>query len=208
MWVSSHRSLAQLQTGLAILGACVGLVQGAESVPPNTVTTFNTVCASCHEGECSRRLSLTSGYEAAAGHIRRYAGPQPDQSVEGLFDVLNYMKERCAYYPISADVPQDWIWAGRTLDAWFSAVGTAYFIPLGILAPGRYTAAMEFDREAPVRLQVVDEHFRFLVETTEVAGGGMRDVELAALEDGACYLRVYPEASAKLKRLSIKMLRP
>lgn len=201
-----HRKSGLRLIGLAMLGACVWPAYGELLVPLGTVITFDTVCANCHEGECSRRLSFTSGHEAAIGHIQRYAGPQTDESIKGLFDLLKYMKENCAYYPLPAAIPQDRIWQSKALEAWFSAVGTSYFIPLGMLAPGRYAAVMEFDREAQARLQVVDEQFNFLTETTEIAHGGMLTVEFSGLAQGECYLRVYPAALTKLKRLSVRML--
>lgn len=39
-----------------------------------SVVIFNTICAKCHEAECSGRLSFDEAFETSASHILRYYG--------------------------------------------------------------------------------------------------------------------------------------
>ena len=42
------------------------------SIGIETAIKFNTICAKCHEGQCSRRLSFEDNPKVAVSHINRY----------------------------------------------------------------------------------------------------------------------------------------
>ena len=84
---------------LALITALCCTSAAANEIPQSTIVRFNTVCANCHEGECSGRLSFQSGAAAARQHMQRYLGPIVDADVAAFFDLLRYTKENCAHYP-------------------------------------------------------------------------------------------------------------
>ena len=50
-----------------------GSVLGAEDEAfTESVVIFNTICAKCHEAECSGRLSFDEAFEKSTGHILRH----------------------------------------------------------------------------------------------------------------------------------------
>jgi len=87
---------------LLVLWMLHPLAVWAEPPTPSTlpVLRFNTVCANCHEGECSGRLSFLLGPEATFSHIRRFAGDADDILVRELQALLEHMKQECAYAPL------------------------------------------------------------------------------------------------------------
>lgn len=122
--------VAPLQAGLAGAG-------GAEEViPVEPVVIFNTLCARCHEGECSGRMTFDLSEDAADAHIRRHGGDLPLGTVRQLGDLLGHMKGHCGFYPLPLALARDGTWTRDTLDLLRTPDGTAYFLPLGELAPG------------------------------------------------------------------------
>ncbi len=111
-------------------------VAASDPIPIESAVAFNTQCARCHEGECSGRLSFNLGEDAADEHIRRHGGALPVETVRHLSDLLRYMKVQCAFYPLPLALARDRTWGGDTLGRLRASDGTAYFLPLGLLAPG------------------------------------------------------------------------
>lgn len=177
------------------------MAQAAPPSPHAATLTFNTVCAGCHEGECSGRLSFRSGAESAAGHIRRYAGALTDDEVVALFGQLRRMKEECAFAPLDIPVPQDRVWQGEALQALFSQAGQGYFIPLGTLQAGAYRIELEFGRHADVRLEVLDSHFQFLLERNECAADGKMAAAFTLNGGAQGYARIFVSAPLQVLRL-------
>jgi hypothetical protein len=116
----------------AMLWVALTAFSAARAEPPaalDAIVQFHTVCNSCHEGECSGRLSFDSGSAAARGHIERYLGATPDASIASLFAMLRHVKESCSHYPAVplrpavgtwqakelAPTPQAEQWRGRTI---------------------------------------------------------------------------------------------
>lgn len=96
------------QSGIGCLGllGCFLLIPPALAVEDKgfteSVVIFNTICSKCHEAQCSGRLSFDEAFEKSTGHILRYYGRASGKQwlQKELFDILNYMKEKCAYYPM------------------------------------------------------------------------------------------------------------
>jgi hypothetical protein len=85
----------------SLIALLFSLSAGAGEIPQSTFVRFNTVCATCHEGECSGRLSFQSGVSAALGHMQRHLGKVTEIEASDLFGLIKYTKERCAHYPVS-----------------------------------------------------------------------------------------------------------
>ena len=83
---------------LLFLTVCGGLlapwpVMAQAPIPPASVVRFNTLCATCHEGECSARLSFRLDPGATDSHIRRYTGDITQQTARELNALLEHMKQ-------------------------------------------------------------------------------------------------------------------
>ena len=170
----------------------------AELAPAHSVVRFNTVCANCHEGECSGRLSFHHGPEAARGHMQRYLGPISDEDVRFLFAVLRHTKEACGQYPVSAGVPVGEAWTAAELEPWHNPQEGAYFVPLGEVEGGRYRLQMVFAEPAQARLRITDGRFEEVAETSLCADKPAElEVELPA---GSYYLTLHcPQPLQTLK---------
>jgi len=182
-----------------------GLNAGEGPAFTGSVVIFNTVCARCHEGECSGRLGLTSNHEAAVSHIVRHY-PQADGNPtlqSELFDILAYMKDHCAYYPLQAPLPPDRIWDTGRLDALRTDPDGSYFVPLGTLVPGDYRLGLDFARDARGTIQLISGQFDTIVEESTVTVDKRLDIPFAVETAGDYYFRMYPRQTARLTRLSV-----
>jgi hypothetical protein len=186
---------------LAIAGAVVLAAPGPQRVGRAPFTTFNTVCAKCHEAECSGRLSFQGGVDATREHVRRYAGAVSDAEVGEFFELLRHMKEQCSYYPaVEGGVPST-AWDAAALASFFELSERSYFLPLGTFPTGECRVRLHFDRGAAASAQVMTSH---LEPALEVAlPSAERDATLAwpCRADESYYLRLRAAGEARLTRL-------
>lgn len=136
----------------------------AEEMPRLAVVRFNTVCANCHEGECSGRLSFQSGVDAARGHIERYVGKIANAEAEALFNLLRHTKERCHHYPVAPQQTAMGAWNATDLKLWRNPHEGGYFIPLGKPARGSHHLQITFASAPSGHLKITDERFEPLVD--------------------------------------------
>jgi len=132
----------------AVLASAPTLMAG-DRIRIESVVAFHTQCANCHEGECSGRLSFDLGPTVADAHIRRHGGALPLETVRDLAELLRYMKERCAFYPLPLALIEDRTWGVDVLRHLRAPDGTAYFLPLGRLAPGAYRLWLDMPDPGP-----------------------------------------------------------
>ena len=137
---------------------------GVAEVSRATTVKFNTVCTRCHEGECSGRLSFSSGVAATRSHVRRYLPSSSSLEVEELFAILKYTKEHCAHYPLPDAVPANGVWGVEALRQWRSPDGDSYFIPLGRMRRGVYHLGLRFDGKSEASMRITNEKFEVLLE--------------------------------------------
>lgn len=170
-----------------------------------SVVIFNTICAKCHEAQCSGRLSFDEAFEKSTGHILRYydqaSGKQWLQ--KELFDILNYMKERCAYYPMQSPVPLKRVWSGVVLEKFTTLMERNYFIPVGKFTPGHYRIELELEKDVKVTAQLISAEFEMAVEDCLQSSNRRISIPVLIEEPGDYYFRMYPREAAKLVRLSI-----
>lgn len=168
---------------------------------------FNIVCARCHEGECSGRLSFDQGRKMAELHIERYAGKVSPLTRQELYALLEYMKLECRYYPSDVAVPANRKWEAGMLQKLHDEAESAYFIPLGRLAAGSYRADLRFDRETGASAELVSARFEIAafpeVKTTEKAAS----IVLRANSEGEYHLRLLVARPASLLHLGVVPLR-
>ncbi len=149
---------------MALLALFLAMPAWAAEIPPATVVRFNTVCANCHEGECSGRLSFQSGVAAAANHLRRFLGALTEREIADLFALLKYTKEQCRQYPVTAAVPTDGRWGAGELEIWRNPLEGGYFIPLGALKSGEQRINLRFAGTPQGQVRVTDALFEIALE--------------------------------------------
>lgn len=170
-----------------------------------SVVIFNTVCAKCHEAECSGRLSFDDAFEKSTSHILRHYGQASGRQrlQKELFDILNYMKERCAYYPMQPPVPLKRIWEGEILDTFTTLMERNYFIPLGHFQPGHYRIELELEKDVKVTAHLISEDFEWLIEDCYQSSDSRISISFLIEDSGDYYFRMYPRNPVKIARLLI-----
>lgn len=170
-----------------------------------SVVIFNTICAKCHEAQCSGRLSFDDTFEASANHIVRYCSEASDKKwlQRELFVILNHMKERCAYYPTQLPVPPQRVWSGEILEKMATLLERNYFIPIGPFTPGRYHLEMKLAKDAKVTAHLVSETFDMVIEECYQSSDRRIAIPFSIEEAGNYYVRVYPREPVQIIRLAI-----
>lgn len=193
---------------LFVLTLCGPLRAENNAVHTESVVIFNTVCAKCHEAQCSGRLSFDDALDAAANHIARYYGDASGNRwlQEQLFVVLNHMKEKCAYYPMDTPVPAQLIWGPELLAKLSTYLEKNYFIPVGYLGPGNYRLELAFEQDEKVTVHLVSETFAMVIEDCHQSEGKRLEIPFSIVDGGNHYVRLYPARPVELQRLAVVAL--
>jgi hypothetical protein len=213
---TSHRSVAALLSqpmrrpnrykglALAAILASHAITAVCDEIPVASVVAFNTQCARCHEGECSGRMSFELSEDAADEHIRRHGGPLPLETVRDLGELLRYMKERCAFYPMPLALANDRLWERGTLDLLRNVEGAAYFLPIGHLGPGVYRLRM--DGLAPglrICSELVAADFDLVGHEVLTQVGGAQVLHFRVDESAELFLRIRTPFPATLSQVDL-----
>lgn len=190
---------------LYLLLLVTGALQAQEAPFLESVVIFNTICARCHEAECSGRLSFEAAYEAAIQHIvRHYAGAANKAWLQRqLFQLLGYMKEMCAYYPVMIPIPPQRIWSSELLDKFATLLQRDYFVPLGPLPPGDYSIELLLEEESSANIQIISESFDMMVDEFYEAADKRIAIPLHIAEPDNYYFGIYPQRPTLLLRLGV-----
>lgn len=182
----------------------------AETAFTESVVIFNTICAKCHEAQCSGRLSFEDAFEQSSNHILRYAdqasgkqGLLKEGLQKELFEILNYMKIKCAYYPMQAAVPVKRLWEGELLEKFATLMEKNYFIPVGHFTPGAYHIELELEKDVKLTVHLISGEFEMVVEDCFQSSDRRINIPVLIEEPGDYYLRMYPKEAVKLIRLAI-----
>ena len=170
-----------------------------------SVVIFNTICAKCHEAQCSGRLSFDDALEKSTNHILRYYGPASEKRwlQKELFDILNYMKEKCAYYPSSSSVPLKKTWGSDVLEEFTTLLGRNYFLPVGSLSPGSYRLAFELEKDTRATVHLISEEFDMVVDDCFDSSNKRTEIKFLVEDSGNYFFRMYPREPVRITRLSI-----
>ena len=175
-----------------------------------SVIIFNTICAKCHEAQCSGRLSFGDAYAESASHIIRHYGKAAEKKwlQKELFSILNHMKENCAYYPMQVPVPPKRIWNTEILEKMTTLLERNYFIPVGALSPGQYNLELKLAKDAKVTAHLVSETFDIVVEDCYQSSEQRLEIPFSIDEAGNYYVRVYPRKPVQITWLAITSINP
>ena len=170
-----------------------------------SVVIFNTICAKCHEAECSGRLSFDGAFETSASHILRHYGQASGKEwlQKELFDILGYMKGKCAYFPMQVTVPLTREWSSEILDRFTTLMERNYFIPVGNITPGHYRIELELDKDVKVTAHLISEEFEMVVEDCYLSSDRRINIPFLIEEPGNYYFRMYPREPVRISRFAI-----
>ena len=171
-----------------------------------SVVIFNTICAKCHEAQCSGRLSFDDSFDASVNHIVRYYGDASEKEwlQKELFVILNHMKEKCAYYPMPAPIPPQMVWSGEMLEKMATLVERNYFIPIGPFTPGHYQLELKLAKDAKVTVHLVSATFEMVVEDCCLSSDRQIVIPFSIEEAGNHFVRVYPREPVQITRLAVR----
>lgn len=191
---------------IGVVSAWLFAMPASAQTPPSTssIVRFNVLCATCHEGECSSRLSFRLAPGATDSHIRRYSGDIATETARELAALLEHMKLNCGYHDIRVPVPRDRKWRAELLAQLHAAQENAYFLPLGPLTAGRHRFSLSFERETAVSIQLISAGFEIEELPSTRAAGGRADVILEAARADTYYLRLRTDRPARLLALEIE----
>ena len=184
----------------------IGSVCSAENEAfTESVVIFNTTCSKCHEAQCSGRLSFDGAFEVSTDHILRHYGAASGKQwlQQELFEILNYMKGQCAYYPMQPAVPPGRKWEGDALDKLTTLLERNYFIPVGNLTPGSYRVELELERDAKFTAHLISEEFEWIIEDCYQSNARRISIPFFIEESGNHYFRMYPKEPVRITRLAI-----
>jgi hypothetical protein len=176
----------------------------AADIPLGTVVRFNTLCANCHEGECSGRLSFDLGIEATETHIRRHAGDVDQNVWRDLARLLAHTKQACAYHPMAAEIPEGRHWSPESLAMLHNAKENAWFIPLGHLPAGRYRAILGVKGEMEGVAQIISTSFDITDFPLQCADKGQIAFVFVVDRSSLHYLRLKSGKGETLSSLDIQ----
>ena len=190
---------------------CFFLLSGLLLFPPHTasaaddaftesVIIFNTICAKCHEAQCSGRLSFDDALAASTGHIQRHYGEASGKQwlQKELFEILNYMKEKCSYYPMHTSIPLKRVWTSDILDKLSTLLEKNYFIPVGNFTPGSYRIELELEKDTRITAHLITEEFDMIVENCYESSNRRVNIPFIVKSSGIHYFRIYPRLRCEL----------
>lgn len=199
------RFFAWLSLVLASLLYLCPIASLADETFTESVVVFNTICARCHEAQCSGRLSFDDALTASTSHIlRHYEEASGKQWLQKeLFVILDYMKEKCSFYPMNTPVPLQRVWSSDILDKLSTLLERNYFIPVGNFTPGSYRIELELERDARVTAHLISDKFDMVVEDCYESSDGRISVPFVIEQAGIHFIRVYPRTPVRITHMSI-----
>lgn len=172
-----------------------------EEITLKSCVTFNTLCAKCHEGQCSGRLTFNTGSEAATNHIKRYSEDSniSKNSVEEFFTLLNFMKKECLLY-----MPQIAKYNSNNLASFATNTYKEYFVPLGLLKKGDYSLWIKTTESNSFDVKIISKEFDSYLDISVCQSLKKREFGFKVDEDTDCFLRIKSKKPLYLEILEIK----
>ena len=165
-----------------------------------TSVIFNTLCAKCHEGECSGRLSFDTGSKAASSHIKRYAGDVniSKSETEEFFALLNYMKTECALW-----MPDNGKRKPENISRFALPSSKGYFIPLGILKEGKYHIEIKLKDDIHFKIEVLSDHFKHFLDISACPDGKKQTLQFTIKKSVNTFLRIQSRIPLEITDLNV-----
>lgn len=176
-------------------------VEKKQNISTEVAVIFNTLCAKCHEGQCSGRLSFDSGSGAASSHIRRYSDESDisKDEIEEFFTLLNYMKQECLLL-----MPDDGKWEVANLSRFALPSHKSYFVPLGVLKSGNYKLIIKTKEAVQFRIEVISNRFDAFLDKSVCPSDKEQIFDFKLAESTNSFLRIRSNKSVHISTLEIK----
>jgi len=176
-----------------------------KSISVLTAVKFNTICAKCHEGECSGRLSFSSGAKAAYSHINRYTKTSSNTQINEFFNILQYMKKDCIIFLPNLNLQNKKNYLKKDFLPYSLPSKKAYFIPFGTLKKGTYSLKIDIEQFKQYKIEIISEHFDILLDRYVTSCSQKNNFSYEVEEKAKYYLRI--KSKNKLIITSIKNLK-
>jgi len=159
--------------------------EGRVSVKSSVI--FNTLCAKCHEGECSGRLSFDTESEKTSNHIKRYVdNVNLTKRETGEFvTLLNHMKTACSIL-----MPVEGKWEVINLSDFSLPSQKGYFIPLGLLKSGDYRIYFTAKEETHLRVEILSSDFEHFLDQRILSDGKEQILSFSVAENSNTFIRI------------------
>ncbi len=173
----------------------------AEISSTKTAVIFNTLCAKCHEGECSGRLSYDTGSSTIIRHIKRYAEDTniSKEEIVEFFGLLNYMKTECALW-----MPDNGKWDSKNLMSFALPSAKGYFIPLGILKEGKYHVEIKIKDKILFKVEVFSDYFEHYLHVSVSPDEKEKILQFTIDRPANIFLRIQSKEPLQIIDLEIK----
>ncbi len=174
-----------------------------ENISTKSAVIFNTLCAKCHEGECSGRLSFDTGSQAASNHIKRYVGDTniSKNETKEFFTLLNYMKKECALL-----MPDNGKWKPENLSHFAIPSHKGYFVPLGTLKSGNYHLTIVTKEDIHFRVEILTDQFDHFVDRSICPDEKKKSLNFKVDESINSFLRIRSREPLHITNLEIKKI--
>jgi len=175
--------------------------QKVENSSIKTAVIFNTLCAKCHEGECSGRLSFDTGSKAAGNHIKHYAGDIniSREEIKEFFTLLNHMKTECTVW-----MPDVGKWNTKKLSSFALPSGKGYFIPLGSLKKGKYRLEIKMKEDIHFRIEVLSDKFEHFLDISACPNCEIEPLHFIIDRSSNTFLRIQSRKPLQIIDLNVK----
>ena len=199
--MKNNRKFLVLISFLTIFSIPLFSVEKKQNISTKIAVIFNTLCAKCHEGQCSGRLSFDSGSKAASSHIKRYAVDTEISTgeVDEFFTLLNYMKKECALL-----MPNNGKWKPENIEHFAVPSHDSYFIPLGTLKSGDYTLVIKIKETACFRVEVLSNKLEPALDQSLPSSTKEQNINFKIDEKLDYFLRIRSRKALYIETLEIK----
>ncbi len=175
-------------------------VEKTQAISLKSAIVFNTLCAKCHEGQCSGRLSFDTGSESATNHIKRYVDDIEISKLEvkEYFTLLNYMKKKCLLF-----MPDDVKWDINNFSDFAIVSHKRYFFPLGKLKSGKYTLHIQTEEDINFTFEVISSKFDSFLNQSVCSCTEEKVFNFVLEENTNYFLRIHSKKPLHLKNLKL-----
>ncbi len=172
----------------------------SDNISVKSAVIFNTLCAKCHEGQCSGRLTFDTGSEAASNHIKRYSADVniSKDEIKEFFTLLNYMKKDCLLF-----MPKGIKYKKENLLSFSTLSHKRYFIPLGRLKKGEYLISLHIKENIHYSMEIISSQFDSYFSQTICPDAKKKVYEFSVDEDTNFFLRIQSKEPLNLEKLDI-----
>ncbi len=160
------------------------------SISVESAVKFNTICAKCHEGQCSGRLSFDDNAKVASSHINRYLPNSSKTQVKELFSILKGMKKQCVMFFPSIDLNNKRSWLEKELIQYSIPSRKSYFIPLGLLKKGTYNLKINANESQLYQIMIISKNFEIALDEYSRSCKDVNSLSYVVSDAKEYYLRI------------------